>query len=374
MLLICCIFSLVAGSSQWLLLEASASPRYDIDDKARPPFASGEEALWCEQDVRLLLDAQGSLWSHDERRGWLWQPKPPFVLEGYAAHWTLLETHWLYKDDELWSYDAHARVWSAHQLAEGARPGQRRGSAYWSHSGHNRLYLLGGYDGNGTICDDLWVYEVATHTWSQVGRAPASVAYSPVASGRDEDVAYWLNDGQMWRLDMGTHIWESMVSENTGPMRTNHTLWVQGPDLMLFGGNKGSRVYDETWRFSVTDGRWDFVSVGGPSGRFAAASCITTKDGMLHIYGGLPGDNNDLWLWGSQSLQSLLDGLDLRISSATIAALIAAVLSLVSVMFLITFAIIICIQRYRLRKANKSKVPMFSPATIDTTEDNEVGF
>ena len=104
--------------------------------------------------------------------------------------------------NQLWTFDASARVWQQ-ITAQGPTPPARRFGAMAYDSRHDLVLLWGGITSSSAGLNDTWIFRPATRTWQQVFPATSpptdpitnneDVAYDP-----DDDVFILHKNGDFW--------------------------------------------------------------------------------------------------------------------------------------------------------------------------------
>lgn len=101
--------------------------------------------------------------------------------------------------------------------------------------------------------------------------------------------------------------WGAISTKGPGPgKRYGHTLCFYKPYLILFGGNAGNKLTNQTWILNVSDindCQWERLDTGSelPSPRTYHANALCKNGvatGMIIVYGGRGEDNsalNDTW-------------------------------------------------------------------------------
>ena len=165
----------------------------------------------------------------------------------------------------------------------------------------NKLWLLGGRRGIGDQGNDLWSYDLSTNLWTWVS---GSQTVSPAGNYGTKGIASIANQP---------------------PGRGYPTTW-RGFDgeLYLFGGARGPANFNDTWKYSLTQNTWTWVSGseipnnagndGGqcetdgsyrPYARYESGTGLTlnTCNRAQWFFGGYSisqfAEFNDLWIYNS---------------------------------------------------------------------------
>jgi N-acetylneuraminic acid mutarotase len=209
--------------------------------------------------------------------------------------------------NDLWRYDM-SDGW--HELAAGGLSARQGHTAVWDAAG-SRLLVFGGFDGSHR--NDLWAYNRATNTWSDL--APAA----PRPAGRTGHTAVWDatgnrllvfggHDGTTYRYDLWayqatTNTWVELTPVGTPPAgRYRHAaVWdAVSSHLYVFGGWDGSGRRNDLWRYQVGTNSWVELTPAAPlpAGREGHTSAWDAATGRLLVFGGYDGSyRNDLWAY-----------------------------------------------------------------------------
>lgn len=145
------------------------------------------------------------------------------------------------------------------QLSPATAPAARGRYAMATDAARNQLLLHGGRTREGTsgtytVFDDLWAFDMATDTWTQ-------------------------------------------LAEGGPPARSNHTMVVAGDRLILFGGNDSDDgltfgPLSDLWAYDLNAGTWSELRYSGddPGARLFHSATVSDDGATLYVYGG--GDEN----------------------------------------------------------------------------------
>jgi N-acetylneuraminic acid mutarotase len=173
--------------------------------------------------------------------------------------------------DDTWSLDLATGTWTDVSPAPEARPLKRcLHEAVWD-AGQNRMLLYAGCSSGVGPCPqgDLWAFDPATRTWTDLTPAASPAARSNPALVRDEvDGAIWLIDGltetgyaaDLWALDLtgGAPVWIETTQGSVVPKpRASHDATVLDGKIYLFGGYGNTGPLADFW---VLDGVEDASS------------------------------------------------------------------------------------------------------------------
>jgi len=195
-------------------------------------------------------------------------------------------------------------------------------------STNGRMLMFGGRwrreggSGNYTLYNDLWAFDFATKTWSELhpgtGLAPrprftAGLAHN-ASSGNIFVMGGGLNENalaadpatDLWAFDGST--WTEIPTTGSPP---SMRLWMayaydtSRNRIVAFGGQRGDFVsasLRDLYALDLSTGAWSQLDAGfssGPEGRFSATMTYdATRDRYLLFGGhGDPGVVNDLWAY-----------------------------------------------------------------------------
>jgi hypothetical protein len=178
------------------------------------------------------------------------------MFGGYDLNWNRL--------NDIWYYDAGAKIWTDVTPPTGALPARRSGLAMAFDPVRRVVVLFGGFDDNGNFLGDTWEFDTVGKTWTQ--RFPAT---SP--SPREDT-----------RL-----VYDAL---------NNRTILVGGVDQNFY--------YNQTWAWNGTN--WTLLSpavsssAGRPfAGRAMPGATYNTATNRVVLFGGVgsptPTDFNDIW-------------------------------------------------------------------------------
>jgi hypothetical protein len=178
------------------------------------------------------------------------------MFGGYDLNWNRL--------NDIWYYDAGAKIWTDVTPPSGPLPTRRSGLAMAFDPVRRVVVLFGGFDDNGNFLNDTWEFDTVGRTWTQ--RFPAT---SP-SPREDTRLVY--------------------------DVLNNRTILVGGVDQNFY--------YNQTWAWNGTN--WTLLSpavssaAGRPfAGRAMPAATYNTATNRVVVFGGIgsqvPNDLNDIW-------------------------------------------------------------------------------
>ncbi len=147
--------------------------------------------------------------------------------------------------DDLWVYDPVANTWT--QLFPTVKPAAR--SDHFATMYNNKLYLMGGvyYSGSHTFYTDLWEFDFATTTWTQISNAcPSGRGSSTLSVYNDKlymlggySLGSYHNDFIIY--DFTTSTWSVLTTPL--PPLSDHSSSKINDSLFVFGGYSLSSGY-----------------------------------------------------------------------------------------------------------------------------------
>ena len=244
-------------------------------------------------------------------------------------------------------------------------PSGRWGATTWT-APSGDLMLFGGQDGGLAFLNDLWSYNIASNTWTQIGTggrndpgvypaAPGTPGGTPGgrwgASARlDASGNFWVFGGfgcdstgpgcsnlllnDLWKYTPGTNQWTWVSGSNTGnqagsygtlgtaaagnvpPSRQASVAWIDTTgNFWMFGGfTTGTNGFNDLWKFDPVATQWTWVSgsqgatnVPSNYGTQGVAAAANTP-GARWLSAAWSDSHGNLWLFGGQGFDSTGDG------------------------------------------------------------------
>lgn len=167
--------------------------------------------------------------------------------------------------NETWTFESASGTWERVETASAPSPRFMHAMAY--DPNRRRVILYGGTDGDDSL-GDLWVFETATATWTELSDdgPPSRMLHGMVfESHRDRLVVFGgryqragrpRQLGDTWAFDFESNSWFEF-SPDQSPSDRDHPAMAYDESaerIILFGGERGSAVVGDTWSFS--DGQW----------------------------------------------------------------------------------------------------------------------
>lgn len=202
--------------------------------------------------------------------------------------------------DDVWAFDPATTTWT--ELASGGPAGRYGTCAVID--GQGRMVITHGFSSVQRF-DDTWAFDLAAESWTDitpaegprpVNRCLHACGYDPASDeivlfgGRSDETPYL---GDTWRL--GATGWQELAV--AGPSARARSRGAFTDAFLVVGGEgEGRALVDDAWLFA--DGAWSSVATGAPTDRQAPA--VAERDGVVWLVGGLgdAGPVSDLWRWG----------------------------------------------------------------------------
>ncbi|MFT7519954.1 MAG: hypothetical protein ACI9MC_002098 [Kiritimatiellia bacterium] len=181
-----------------------------------------------------------------------------------------------------------------------------------------------GTTGNYTLYNDIWSFDFATHSWTQIddgtsGNGP-SPRYYPAAHWDDATSTMYVYGGAVnanpMRIEASQEVWswteaagwKNLSTTQSGDLPSRRVFFgstwdSQRQRMLVFGGQVGdfqSMAYNELFSFEVATGQWTKLNDGrgtAPSTRMHGHLDYDAVNDRYLLFGGHTdfGDANDLW-------------------------------------------------------------------------------
>jgi len=203
---------------------------------------------------------------------------------------------------DIWEYNPITKEWVEIIPNSVQKPADR--SQHAAVIIGNKVYIIGGKDGNGNPLSDCWRYDFATNNWQQFADMPSVTLYghTAVTDGSNVYVYGGLKNGA--NLDPNIRIYNPGANSWTTQMPTGnfyptaHASTVQSGNIVyIFGGYSG--YYEsQCFKWNLTNHNFEQIA-SGPATAFAAAAIgtgdtyekeIQTEYAEIVFFGG---KNND---------------------------------------------------------------------------------
>jgi Galactose oxidase, central domain/Dictyostelium (slime mold) repeat len=219
---------------------------------------------------------------------------------------------------DTWALDLATSTWS--QLAtNGPSPQARdRASAVYD-SDHDRLVVFGGYDGNVTVLDDVWLLDLGTQTWTQAavtGPGPGSrvghsalydsAGHRMIVFGGEyyDDATGWHAWTDLWSLDLETMQWTELHPTGQPPQVSLQAAAYDSANgqFYIYGGEDDASTYypESVWRLDICTLAWSTLQTSGthPGPRDLLSLVHDPTNHRLIVYGGHYFDGVDSHYYG----------------------------------------------------------------------------
>ena len=212
--------------------------------------------------------------------------------------------------NDLWVYSMEQKRWSQVSVS-GTLPPARWGHTLLWDAKRNRLVMFGGQ--SRSLFSDVWAFDVARGSWSQLARDDAgpSRRYSHSAilePGRDRMVIShgFTNSGRFddtWAFDLANNTWRNLTPSGTKPLRRclHHAVYdAERSQMLLFGGcasGFGPCPLGDLWAFDLNTNVWtERTGQVKPAPRTHYGMVFDDSRSQLVIFGGQGnGALNDTW-------------------------------------------------------------------------------
>lgn len=210
---------------------------------------------------------------------------------------------------DLWSLDLATETWTLLDAPGG--PSHRVNPIAFVDAARDRMIVLGGRTGLGTLYDDAWALDLAHLTWTALPKGPGPRQRAHFAQTGDHAWVYGGEGlfqvfGDLWQLDFATDTWQRLPDAgDVPPARTCGAMALDGNGLLVHGGHDVAIVRDGTWRYDLDARAWSQVSTQGSTAAGAHWAYATDAAcGNVYLAGGDHVDNYDTALTDTLSLSS----------------------------------------------------------------------
>jgi hypothetical protein len=206
--------------------------------------------------------------------------------------------------------DAEAQTWNELTPLAGPAPAARRNASAILDPVDNRMVIFGGF--TTSFANDIWAFDLDTNTWENLTPAAGPPAPAPrltpasVYDPYGHQMITWSGQGSgtffndVWSFNLTTHTW-SQYTPAGGPPNirygVGYTWDPQSRDLVTFAGFTNQGRFHDVWRFNDQSVTWtDTSPVTGPLERCLHAACYDSREHRMIMYGGQNGGQlDDIW-------------------------------------------------------------------------------
>ena len=212
--------------------------------------------------------------------------------------------------NDLWVYSMDQKNWSPLNVS-GTLPPARLGHTLLWDAKRNRLVMFGGQ--SRSFFSDVWAFDVARSSWTQLARDDAGPSrrygHSAILEpGRDRMVIShgFTSSGRFddtWAFDLANNTWRNLTPSGTKPLRRclHHAAYdAERSQMLLFGGcasGFGPCPLGDLWAFDLNTNTWtERTGQVKPAPRTHYGMVFDDARSQLVIFGGEGnGALNDTW-------------------------------------------------------------------------------
>jgi len=215
--------------------------------------------------------------------------------------------------DDTWTFDWDTESWRLLEVEP--HPPQRMDYGIVYVPELEGFILFGGWNMGGRL-GDMWLFDCASQTWTELHPAAAPEARTSMGFCLDEAkgvvVLYggYTDDlpdmGDTWLYDYSTNTWTEAAPETSPPSMYGCEM-IYDPSTqaaLLFGGhyyeNDRDFFISTVWEYNAAADTWaDRQTQSGPSERYWQNTAYNNQDGTVIIFGGrrLGSQYDDTWLY-----------------------------------------------------------------------------
>lgn len=209
--------------------------------------------------------------------------------------------------NDTWALNLNTLQWrDVSPALDSARPKKRYGSAGVFDPVTRSLVSFAGFTSEAGRFNDTQSFGLGNTTWqdwSPGGTRPKVRCLLTGAFDRANRrmIVYagqnngWLDD--LWSFDLATRTWTELTPAQRPAGRWFASLAVDKDSRVLMFGGTGAAVYGDLWSFDQTTRQWTQLQLtGGPSARYGALSAYIESEDRWILFGGAGGELfNDIW-------------------------------------------------------------------------------
>jgi N-acetylneuraminic acid mutarotase len=218
--------------------------------------------------------------------------------------------------NDTWAYDPSANTWT-NLTPSGTPPSVRTGCSLVYGQLTHLVYMFGGY-GNGTSFNDIWAYDPAANTWTNLNptgdvpspRSDSKMVYDAIG---DELIMFGgmgvnglLND--TWAYDPAANTWTNLNPAGAVPSARHSCSMAYAMStakVIMFGGAAGNSALADGWAYDPAANTWTNLNpTGAPSPRYDSAMAYDDNTAQVILFGGGTGQYvslNDTWAYDSKA-------------------------------------------------------------------------
>jgi galactose oxidase-like protein len=215
---------------------------------------------------------------------------------------------------DLWIFDPSSATWSE-IVAGGPKPAARFGHNATYDTTQQRLVVALGQGRGGAFFNDVWAFDSATRSWSELAGGSDQQPRERYGAGIAPDYAggrFYISHGftdagrfdDTWVFDLNAQGWQQIAT--SGPVPLKRCLLRAGWDasnqrLLLFGGQSDPRPFlGDFWSLDVPGGRWsEKMPDPLPGARNLYGATSDASGRRWYVFGGNTphGPSPELWVY-----------------------------------------------------------------------------
>jgi N-acetylneuraminic acid mutarotase len=212
--------------------------------------------------------------------------------------------------NDVWIFNPSTNQWREVSVS-GGKPPTRYGSCAAYDGAADVIYISHGFTSSGRF-DDTWAFDLATSQWRDISAAGAKPikrclhrcafdleSKTVVLFGGQSNETPILGD--LWRFNPATHTWTELPAGAAKPSPRFFSEFQADPAasrFIVFGGFAQSGNVNDVWTFGASSG-WSSASIAEPlpAARQSHAGAADLLGRSLYVYGGAGGSGelSDLW-------------------------------------------------------------------------------
>ena len=215
-------------------------------------------------------------------------------------------------DNSWWFYDYSSNVWT--RAISVPIPRSRHSMAY--DSTHNQVILFGGFDYNGNLNGETWIYTYSNNSWINMNPLtnPSARAghYMVYDSTHDHVILFGGYDGngqdndETWIYTYSNNSWKNMNPLIRPSKREDYSMVYDSTHdhVILFGGDSYNPYSDnvmnfETWIYTYSNNSWKNMNpLTNPSARGGHSMVYDSTHDQVILFGGWYSQNKDAtWIY-----------------------------------------------------------------------------